>query len=60
MLNKILILFLAVVVMQLIYFLVKSTKDRFRGGNTFLKSRQYLRGYILIILFILLFIFMLF
>ncbi|MHA3788801.1 hypothetical protein ACX0HA_11360 [Flavobacterium hauense] len=53
-------LILAVVVMQLIYFLVKSTKDRLRGGNTFLKSTEYVRGYILIALLIVLLLFMLF
>jgi hypothetical protein len=60
MLYKILVLFLAVVVMQLVYFLVKSTKDRLHSGNTFLKSREYVRGYILIGLLLLLLIFMLF
>lgn len=60
MLYKILVLFLAVVVMQLVYFLAKSTKDRFLRGDTFLKSRQYLRGYILMALLLLLLFFMLF
>lgn len=56
--NKILVIFVAVVLMQLIYFLVKSTKDRFVGGNPFLKGTAYVRGYIVLLLLVLFLIFM--
>lgn len=59
MVYKVLVFIFAVVVMQLIYFLIKSTKDRLRSGNTFLKSTEFVRGYILIALLVLLLIFML-
>lgn len=60
MLNKIAVLIIAVVLMQLIYFLLKSTKDRVVNGNTRFKSTEYVRGYILLVLLALLIFFMLF
>ncbi len=59
MLNKVLVLFFAIVIIQLIYFLVKSTKDRLNSGNMFLKSKEYIRGYIMVVLLVLLIVFML-
>lgn len=60
MVYKILVVFLAVVVMQLIYFLLKSTKDRAINGTTRFKGKEHVRGYILLVLFGLLLFFMLF
>lgn len=56
--NKILAIFFAVVVMQLLYFLIKSTKNRLYSGNTFLKGREYIRGIIVFVLLAILLIFM--
>lgn|GEM_PF-5006972 len=47
--NKILFMLLAVVIMQLIYFLVKSAKDRFRQNPMSLKRSASIRAYIVII-----------
>jgi len=49
---------LAVVFMQLIYFLVKSTKDRYKKNPLSIRGAASVRAYIVIILLILLFIFM--
>lgn len=56
--NKILAIFFAVVVMQLLYFLIKSTKDKLHNGNTFLRGREYIRGVVVIVLLVILLIFM--
>jgi len=55
--NKILFMLLAVVIMQLIYFLVKSTKDRFRQNPMSLKRSASIRAYIVIALLLILLIF---
>jgi hypothetical protein len=60
MVYKVLVVFFVVVVMQLIYFLLKSTKDRAINGNIRFKGKEYVRGYILLVLFGLLLFFMLF
>jgi len=57
--NKILAIIFMVVVMQLIYFVIKSSKDKLNSGNTYLKGREFVRGFIVIILLVLLLIFML-
>ncbi|ALM50354.1 hypothetical protein AMR72_16575 [Flavobacterium psychrophilum] len=56
--NKILFMLLAVVFMQLIYFLVKSTKDRYKKNPLSIRGAASVRAYIVMILLILLFIFM--
>lgn len=48
---------LAVVIMQLIYFLVKSTKDRFKQNPMSLKRSASIRAYIVIALLLILLIF---
>jgi hypothetical protein len=60
MVYKVAMLILAVVLMQLVYFLIKSAKDRALSGNTQLKSTAYVRGFILLGLLLLLLFFMLF
>ena len=57
--NKILAIIFAVAVMQLIYFLIKSTKDKLNGGSLFLKGRAHIRAFIAILLLIALVFFML-
>lgn len=60
MLNKVAVLIVAVVFMQLVYFLLKSTKDRIKNGDTHFKGKEYVRGCILLVLFVLLILFMMF
>lgn len=60
MVYKVFVLIVAVVLMQLVYFLIKSAKDRAISGNTCLKSTAYVRGFILLVLLSLLLFFMLF
>ncbi|PZR19140.1 MAG: hypothetical protein DI539_14965 [Flavobacterium psychrophilum] len=60
MLNKVALLIVAVVLMQLVYFVLKSAKDRANGGDNHFKGVAYVRGCMLLILFIALLFFMLF
>lgn len=60
MVYKILTVFFAIVVIQLIYFILKSSKDRALNGDFYFKGKEYVRGYILVLLFVLLLFFMLF
>jgi hypothetical protein len=60
MVYKVFVLIVAVVLMQLVYFLIKSAKDRALSGNIQLKSTAYIRGFILLVLLSLLLFFMLF
>lgn len=60
MVYKVFVLIVAVVLMQLVYFLLKSAKDRAVSGNVHLKSMAYVRGLIVLVLLSLLLFFMLF
>lgn len=57
MLNKFLAILFAVVLFQVVYFLVKSMKDRYRSGNILFLGKEYIRGYIAIALLLVLLLF---
>lgn len=55
--NKIISLLVAVVLLQLVYFLVQSLKARLKASNSNLKSTANVRAYIVLILLFLLVLF---
>lgn len=56
--NKIAFIIITVILMQFVYSIAKSAKDRYNSGNTYIKGTAYIRGLITIVLLVLLIVFM--
>jgi len=55
--NKIAFIVIAVILLQFVYSVAKSAKDRFNSGNTYINGTAYVRGLIAIVLLVLLIVF---